>query len=156
MRRFKRRGWRKTYLVSSLKGPTGRTGSSWKDREKFLNWVRFFIFSGCVWSLLTLRFQKEVCEKTVDGVQKSGESPVEGKVVYPIIYKVLYMSGGAGFLPSTVCLIRSIQRFHEFCWKVYYFASNFSPPKNCHQLILWFLLVEMGCFLATNWISWGV
>ena len=35
-------------------------------------------------------------------VQKSGEHQLR-LVVYPIIYKVLYIPGGAGFLPSTVC-----------------------------------------------------
>ena len=38
---------------------------------------------------------------TVDGNQKSGDSPVD-MVVYPSIYKVLYMPGGAGVFPSTV------------------------------------------------------
>ena len=28
--------------------------------------------------------------------------PVEGQVVYPIIYRVSYIPGGAGFQPSTV------------------------------------------------------
>ena len=35
-------------------------------------------------------------------VPKSGEHQLR-LVVYPIIYKVLYIPGGAGFLPSTVC-----------------------------------------------------
>ena len=34
-------------------------------------------------------------------VQKSGDHQLR-LVVYPIIYKVLYIPGGAGFLPSTV------------------------------------------------------
>ena len=34
-------------------------------------------------------------------VQKIRRSPVD-MVVYPIIYRVLYMPGGAGFHPSTV------------------------------------------------------
>jgi len=40
---------------------------------------------------------------TVDG---RNPSPVEGKVVDAIImYKVLYIPGGAGFLPSIVVLV---------------------------------------------------
>ena len=34
-------------------------------------------------------------------------SPVEGKVVYPSIYRVLYIAGGAGFQPSTVCTAKT-------------------------------------------------
>ena len=33
-------------------------------------------------------------------------------VVYPIIYKVFYIPGGAGFLPSTVCLKKREERLH--------------------------------------------
>ena len=36
-------------------------------------------------------------------VQKSGDHQLR-LVVYPIIYKDLYIPGGAGFLPSTVCM----------------------------------------------------
>ena len=39
---------------------------------------------------------------TLDGSEIRQTQPVEGQVVYPIIYRVLYMPGGAGFLPSTV------------------------------------------------------
>ncbi len=39
---------------------------------------------------------------TVDG---KNPAPVDSKVVYPIIYKVLYIPGGAGFLPSTVDVV---------------------------------------------------
>ena len=31
-------------------------------------------------------------------------SPVEGQVVFPIIYRVSYIPGGAGFQPSTVSM----------------------------------------------------
>jgi len=30
------------------------------------------------------------------------EKPVEGTAVYPMMYQVLYIPGGTGFLPSTV------------------------------------------------------
>ena len=33
-------------------------------------------------------------------------------VIYPIIYKVLYIQGGAGFQPSTVCIC--MHRFSAF------------------------------------------
>jgi len=46
----------------------------------------------------------------VDG-RNPVNSPVEGKVVYPIINRVLYIPGGClGLLPSTVG--HSIQRFY--------------------------------------------
>ena len=42
---------------------------------------------------------------TYDTVDGQNPAPVEGKVVYPIIYKVLYIPGGClGFRPSTVCV----------------------------------------------------
>ena len=37
-----------------------------------------------------------------DGSEIRRTSPVEVQVVYPMIYKVSYIPGGAGFLPSTV------------------------------------------------------
>ncbi len=42
-----------------------------------------------------------------------------GTVVYPIIYRVLYIPGGAGILPSTVSLLGSIRCYHSKCWILY-------------------------------------
>ena len=42
-------------------------------------------------------------ETTFDGRNPANQLRL---VVYPIIYRVLYIPGGAGFLPSTVVLIR--------------------------------------------------
>ena len=36
------------------------------------------------------------------GTTVDGRNPAPVEVVQPIIYKVLYIPGGAGFLPSTV------------------------------------------------------
>ena len=49
--------------------------------------------------------KKNDIRSTVDG-SEIRRSPVEGKVVYPVIYSVLdiRIPGGAGFLPSTVSL----------------------------------------------------
>ena len=41
-----------------------------------------------------------VFTNTVDG--RNPANQFEGTVVYPIIYRVLYIPSGAGFLPSTV------------------------------------------------------
>ena len=41
--------------------------------------------------------------------------------MFPIVYKVLYIPGGAGFLPSTVSSL---------------FNCSFAPPTSTHPLIL--------------------
>ena len=61
---------------------------------------------------------------TVDG---RNPAPVDGTVVYPIIYKVLYIPGGAGFLPSTVCPVVG---------KDGILKNPKNPPKDQPQ-ILW-------------------
>ena len=52
---------------------------------------------------------------TVDG---RNPAPVEGTVVYPIIHRVLYIPGGAGFLPSTLSprsFVTHEWEFHVAC-----------------------------------------
>ena len=44
---------------------------------------------------------KMVIRLPKDTVYGTNPAPVD-RVVYPIIYRVLYILGGAGFLPSTV------------------------------------------------------
>jgi len=55
---------------------------------------------------------------TVDGSEIL-RSPFEVTVVYPIIYRVLHIQGGAGFLPSTVGLVRINGLFHLLINQVY-------------------------------------
>ena len=45
-------------------------------------------------------------------VQKSGVHQLS-LVVYPTIYRVLYIPGGAGFLPSTVGFIKNLNIFYR-------------------------------------------
>ena len=47
---------------------------------------------------------------TVDGRNPANQLRL---VVYPIVYKVLHIPGGAGFLPSTVCEIPAV------CYKIF-------------------------------------
>ena len=57
-------------------------------------------------------------------------------VVYPILYKVLFIPGGAGFLPSTVSLT-------NLCWKKSSWTSwnwiNIPYPSISYDFVWWFL-----------------
>ena len=70
-------------------------------------------------------------------------------VVYPIIYMVLYISGGAGFLPSTVSMnlstnIQGISKFRTSQWKIYgLFLLQKREPRVSENLGVDFL---PGCF----------
>jgi len=57
-------------------------------------------------NVITLLGQNNTPELIIPTVNGSGirHSPVGIGSTYPIIYKVLYIPGGAGFLPSTVVL----------------------------------------------------
>ena len=61
-------------------------------------------------------------------------------VVYPIIYMVLYISGGAGFLPSTVSMnlsinIQGISKFRTSQWKIYaYLCCKKKEPRVFENL----------------------
>ena len=46
-------------------------------------------------------------------VDERNPAPVDN-VVYPIIYKVLYIPSGAGFQPSTVLLHKSFNQLNGF------------------------------------------
>ena len=66
----------------------------------------FEVTSSCTsrnWPMVALRidFFKRWVEHTVDGRNPANQLRL---VVYPIIYRVLHIPGGAGFLPSTVCV----------------------------------------------------
>ncbi len=74
-----------------------------------------------------VRFKHPISATRNDGeciillmVQKSGEHQLR-LVVFPIIYRVLYIPGGAGFLPSTV----SNRSWHVLAMVQ---AQNTSPP----------------------------
>ena len=49
------------------------------------------------WSQYDFKLVKTICFATVDGRNPANHLRL---VVYPIIYRVLYIPGGAGFLPS--------------------------------------------------------
>ena len=69
-------------------------------------------------------------------VQKSGQA-VEGKVVYPIIYKVskTFQVVIAGFLHSTDSIQHTIRRLllSGNPWKLPYICCLFDPPKMGHH-----------------------
>jgi len=48
-------------------------------------------------------------------------------VVYPIIFRVSYIPGGAGLLPSTVSLLRA-----DYLFDVYKFLRIENPPTKNH------------------------
>ena len=56
------------------------------------------------WMILSKSFGRWLFNTTVDGRNPANQLRL---VVYPIIYRVLYIPGGAGFLPSTVSLFPS-------------------------------------------------
>ena len=67
--------------------------------EGFLNLI-FGYFGGWVSPYIS-----RIHGATVDG-SEIRQKPVDMvNIIYPIIYRVLYIPGGAGFLPSTVCSI---------------------------------------------------
>ena len=74
-----------------------------------------------------------LCQDTVRGSEIQ-RSPVEGKVVYPIIYKVLYITSQVvqDFLPSTLPPMPNIGQLHVF---------------NCNKV-----LGKKGC-LAPLWLA---
>ena len=65
-------------------------------------------------------------------------SPVEGAVVFPILYKVLYIPGGClGFLPSTATVHSAdslnLDPHNGLQWLIIIPVSlgrNYSPPKK--------------------------
>ena len=79
---------------------------------------------------------------TVDGFRNP--APVDRYIVYPIIYKVLYIPGGAGFIP---CGLKP-SFFHAFFWgggpTVGSFSKSFlNRRKPLHSICL---LGWYGCF----------
>ncbi len=51
-------------------------------------------------------------------VQKSGDHQLR-LVVFPMIYNVLDISGGAGFQPSTVVFVLKVNEFRGFFWCIF-------------------------------------
>ena len=76
------------------------------------------------WGDSSADFLDVTSSTTVDG-SEIRRSPVEGLVVYPIIYRDLYIPGGAGFLPSRV-----VTKIHqnEVIW------TNTEVQETCFQL----------------------
>ena len=64
---------------------------------------------------------------------------MEEIVVYPVIYTVLYIPGGAGFLPSTVCL----GHFDDF-WNAHFKGRH---TKNSSDMFFF------GCFFEQTWVN---
>ena len=90
---------------------------------------------------------------TVDGQNPANQLRL---VVYPVIYRVLYIPGGAGFLPSTVRLDSGYTDFiYErlpfgkkvdettccFCWSMRIFLSRFEDQVMM-LLVVFFLVVS--------------
>ncbi len=89
-------------------------------------------------------------------------------VVYPIIYRVLYIPGGAGFLPSTVppsvlfvkkhqTIIRSAIQWEDHCGN----PGIFAPNQDCFKYSFFLLLMAeirlTTCHLWNpSWKKWRI
>ena len=72
-------------------------------------------------------------------VQKSGVHQLR-LVVYPIIYKVLYITGGClGFLPSTVGIISSPRR-QDYTWYI-------SGKKRANWVIIYIYIIYICIYI---------
>ena len=103
-----------------------RHGARWRH----VLWHRGWTSSNGQWSLWRYCWWKKSC--------------TSWQVVYPIIYKVLYIPGGAGFLPSTVCPIEKWMFFH--CYLS--LSGGFRGVKNYADYLYVFYVVYL--FLAVE------
>ena len=101
-------------------------------------------------------------------------SPVD-MVVYPIIYRVSYMSGGAGSRPSTVSPSSSIQ---DSCsnhqkdpqapgfqspllkWKLYHLWSFLSILESliyvpCSKVVVCGMVIHLSIAILASWLIWA-
>ena len=101
-------------------------------------------------------------------------SPVD-MVVYPIVYRVSYMSGGAGSLPSTVSPSSSIQ---DSCsnhqkdpqppgiqspllkWKLYHLWSFLSILESliyvpCSKVVVCGMAIRLSIAILASWLIWA-
>ena len=62
-------------------------------------------------------------------------SPVEGTVVFPIIYRVSYIPGGAGFQPSTVEILQML-RTRRLSNRWEYQRKSMMPSKEVLDLAM--------------------
>ena len=73
------------------------------------------------------------------------------EVVYPIIYKVVYIPGGAGFLPSTVYVQNLSKSFKKLLTIQHLnFACSFVPPKAGVRVVT---LVAASLYAAASAFS---
>ncbi len=76
---------------------------------------------------------------------------------YTIIYRVLYIPGGAGFLPSTVIFCNSSERKVEMWHSVYSskVANNFRSTKVPHPFIDDFVQLGWAFFFLSHNFNFG-
>lgn len=73
-------------------------------------------------------------------------------VVCPMIYRVSYVSGGAGFLPSTVAHLVFEPTSHQTCWEPHDFKLSRSHHKNSLRCISAFLWMVSWIMKDMGWI----
>ena len=122
------------FLLPESTGPprAGRDGR----RPGFGQWM-----GGGIWNLRGPFFSYKKMVNTVDE-QNIQLTSWYGK--YPIIYRVSYMSGGAGFLPSKACLT-TWWFFKDVVW--FFLPLYLLGETNGKRFLIWW----QACFIQRGW-----
>ena len=122
--------------------PSDPARKHWPSKSRRWTETRFRPMDG--WGYMKPPGSIFFVQKVVNTVDEQNIQLTSWYCKYPIIYRVSYMSGGAGFLPSTACLTRW-WLFNDVVW--FFLPLYLLGETNGKRFLIWW----QACFIQRGW-----